>query len=108
MYYPPTEYAQPHPDLDFTIHPDSAVAQLGLTQEELAPILQEQQEFLNSLDSMGYKPEQQQYLRDELTQPLADLDKTHHHPPHPSYPATQANPRRGRGGPAGPGGVDEG
>ncbi|KIM76999.1 hypothetical protein PILCRDRAFT_12368 [Piloderma croceum F 1598] len=63
------EYAQPHPDLNFAIHPDSAAAQLGLTPEELAPILQEQQEFLNSLDSMGYKPEQQQHLRNELAQP---------------------------------------
>jgi len=51
------EYAQPHPDLNFAIHSDSAAAQLWLTPEELAPILQEQQEFLNSLDSMGYKAE---------------------------------------------------
>jgi len=74
-YYPPTEYAQPHPELDFTIHPNSAVAQLGLTPEALAPILQEQQEFLNSLDSMGYEPEQQQYLRDEPAQPLPILTR---------------------------------
>ena len=56
-HYSQIEYAQPHPNLDFTIHLNLVAAQLGLTPEKLAPILQEQQEFLNSLDSRGYEPE---------------------------------------------------
>ena len=74
--YAPIEYAQPHPDFNFTIHLNSAAAQLGLTPEELAPILQEQQEFLDSLDSLGYEPKQQWYEHPPTrhTQPPFELD----------------------------------
>ena len=48
-----------------------AAAQLGLIPEELVLILQDQQEFLDTLASMGYKPEQQHYehLLTDPTQP---------------------------------------
>jgi hypothetical protein len=43
-YYPPTEYAQPHADPYF-IHPNSAATQLGLTQEEVKEVLEEQERW---------------------------------------------------------------
>jgi len=47
------EYAQPHPDFDLVIHPNSTAGQLGFTPEEMAPILQEQQELMAT---MSYEP----------------------------------------------------
>jgi hypothetical protein len=57
----------PHPNLNLTIHPNSAAAQLGLTPEELAPILKEQQEFL---DTVSYEPKQYKHPLAECAQPL--------------------------------------
>jgi hypothetical protein len=39
-------YREPQIPPSIHIHPESAAGQLGLTPEELAPILREQQEFL--------------------------------------------------------------
>ena len=64
--YSPAENTQPHPDLDLTIHPNSAAAQLGLTPEELAPILKEQQEFL---DTASYEPKRYEHPLAECAQP---------------------------------------
>ena len=59
------------------IHPDSVAAQLGLTPEELAPILRDQQEF----------------LRNELAQPLPALTRpttTYHLKPRTEIPPDPA------------------
>ena len=41
-------YWEPQLPPSIHIHPDSVAAQLGLTPSEMAPILQEQQEFLQN------------------------------------------------------------
>jgi hypothetical protein len=40
------KYTQPHPNFNLVIHPNSAAARLGFTLEEMAPILQEQQDLM--------------------------------------------------------------
>jgi len=68
--YSQIKYAQPHPDFDLVIHPNSAAARLGFSPEEMAPILQEQQELMAT---MSYEPEQQyEHPPTECAQPHAD------------------------------------
>jgi hypothetical protein len=44
MHYPPTENVQPHADPYFA-HPNLVAAQLGLTQEEIREVVEEQERW---------------------------------------------------------------
>jgi hypothetical protein len=57
-------YWEPQLPPSIHIHPDSVAAKLGLTPAEMAPILQEQQEFL------------QNELQNELAQPPPTLTRS--------------------------------
>ena len=64
------EYAQPHPDFNLVIHPNSAAARLGFSPEEMAPIPQEQQELMAT---MSYEPKwRYEHPPMEYAQPHAD------------------------------------
>ena len=51
----PIEYAQPPPAV--VVHPNSMAAELGLTTEELALVLQDQEEWMRE-EEQGYEVEE--------------------------------------------------
>ena len=69
-YYPPTEYAQPQADPYF-IHPNSAAAQLGLTQEEIKEVLEEQERWDREF--------QQELEEEERARVSAHYQRQEHH-----------------------------
>jgi hypothetical protein len=80
--YPPYEYAQPPHELN--IHPNSAVAQLGLTQEEAREVLADQERW--------FQEEYQQVLEDRAeVRPEYQVQEQHTHNGAPS-PTPTADP----------------
>jgi hypothetical protein len=85
--YSPFKYAQPHTDPIF-VHPNSAATQLGLTQEEIREVLEDQERWMREEHMME---EQGMHAPTTTTQYQQDSTPTHTPSISNSNPTPQAH-----------------
>jgi hypothetical protein len=87
--YPPYEYAQPPPKLD--VHPNSAVAQLGLTPEEIREVSEEQERWFR--EEYQQELEEDRLYRARVSTEYQEQDHEVRRVPTPSITNSDLTPR---------------